>query len=128
MDNSSYNGWSNYETWNMALWIDNDQGSYTEAREIADRAIQENDEAGAFNHDPKYDCAQMLRDWQDELMPELDASVWSDLLNAAFGEIDWVEIAEAIMEVDKESSASRQHYIDTGRYLYVGEAVYTTSV
>ena len=24
----SYNGWTNYETWNVALWIDNDYGAY----------------------------------------------------------------------------------------------------
>jgi hypothetical protein len=24
----SYNGWENYETWNVALWINNDQGLY----------------------------------------------------------------------------------------------------
>mgnify|MGYP003124253585 CR=1 FL=1 len=24
----SYNGWTNYETWNVALWMDNDEESY----------------------------------------------------------------------------------------------------
>ncbi len=23
------NGWTNYATWNVVLWIDNDEGSYT---------------------------------------------------------------------------------------------------
>lgn len=23
-----YNGWTNYETWNVALWMDNDESSY----------------------------------------------------------------------------------------------------
>ena len=28
----SYNGWKNYETWNVALWIGNDQGMYEFAK------------------------------------------------------------------------------------------------
>ena len=29
----SYNGWKNRETWNVALWIGNDQGMYDFAKE-----------------------------------------------------------------------------------------------
>ena len=29
----SYNGWKNYETWNVILWIGNDEGLYNFARE-----------------------------------------------------------------------------------------------
>ena len=28
----SYNGWTNYDTWNVALWLDNDYESYNIAR------------------------------------------------------------------------------------------------
>jgi len=27
-----YNGWTNYETWNVALWLDNDYESYQFAK------------------------------------------------------------------------------------------------
>ena len=29
----SYNGWNNYETWNVALWINNTEGLYNLAQE-----------------------------------------------------------------------------------------------
>lgn len=110
-DDKGYNGWTNYETWNMNLWIDNDEGSQEYALRLTQKAW------GERQHDPHgfiasgvvtaertaiHNLATMLKDWQEEDMPDLPASVWSDLLNAAFGEIDWVEIAEHYIEdVDK---------------------------
>ena len=32
----SYNGWENYETWNVALWINNEEGLYNLAMEAGD--------------------------------------------------------------------------------------------
>jgi hypothetical protein len=33
---TSYNGWENYETWNVALWINNDEALYLTAMECGD--------------------------------------------------------------------------------------------
>lgn len=36
MVNETYNGWSNYETWNVALWLQNDFGFYSIASQCTD--------------------------------------------------------------------------------------------
>jgi len=32
---SNYNGWKNYETWNVALWFNNDEGLYNITKHCA---------------------------------------------------------------------------------------------
>jgi len=36
IEDQTYNGWSNYETWNVALWINNSEGLYHLAQECGD--------------------------------------------------------------------------------------------
>jgi len=36
MSSTEYNGWMNYETWNVSLWIGNDEGLYEMARKCRD--------------------------------------------------------------------------------------------
>ena len=36
IQDQTYNGWTNYETWNVALWIQNDEGLYNLAQQCSD--------------------------------------------------------------------------------------------
>jgi hypothetical protein len=89
--NSTYNGWTNYETWVTALWIDNDRSSYDYRNELADQAKKEHKE----ERDRIGCLATSLKDWIEELNPLAgEANLFCDLLNAALSEVDWHEIAE----------------------------------
>jgi hypothetical protein len=86
-DEGGYNGWTNYETWCVNLWLTNDQESYEATRELVQRS-----------HNP-YEAAQALRDWVEDTNPLQDqATVFTDLLNAALSEVNWHEIATHFVE------------------------------
>jgi hypothetical protein len=95
---STYNGWSSYETWAVKLWIDNEQGSYEEARDLAKQAKE-------MSPEPKAWLADHFKEEYEEARPEVEG-VWADLLGAALGSVDWFEIAESLLsEIEEEVDA-----------------------
>ena len=78
--NKDYNGWTNYETWVTALWIDNEQGSYNYRCELSEEAKKQSDHATSYD-------SETIKDWIEELNPLADkASLFTDLLNGALNE------------------------------------------
>ena len=88
-ESSTYNGWTNYETWNVKLWLDNDEGSYNMLREMAEDA-----KTAEY---PKAQLSNALKDLVEENAPDLGASMYADLLGAAISDVNWYEIAENIL-------------------------------
>lgn len=100
-----YNGWTNYETWAVRLWIDGEEPSYRywcgRAQEIYDEA--EADKYFTKEENAINDLADSLKEEHEESMPVPESGVYADLLSAALGEVNWHEIAESMIEeVDKE--------------------------
>lgn len=89
----SYQGWRNYPTWAVALWINNDEGLYGYAMEAVEdlrrdfsgrELIQRL--AGVFEG--------LLESMVDQLSTELLGGPLADLLQYAIDEVDHFEIAE----------------------------------
>jgi hypothetical protein len=80
---TGYNGWSNYETWLVALWLNNDQASYDALEEL------KAEDGSAYNK------AQQLEELARELYEFEPVGLAGDLMNAALGRVDWVEIVTA---------------------------------
>ena len=84
-DEEGYNGWANYPTWAVNLWLSNDEALWSETTERVAQALG----------DPQT-AADGLRAWvREELAPDLGASFASDLLGYALDLVDWREIADA---------------------------------
>jgi hypothetical protein len=102
-DDTKYEGWTNYETWCVALWIDNEEGSYHASRELAKDLYRqaETSRDGRFTREFNAACAlaEALKEEHEEGNPLADKpSVYSDLLSAALRDVNWHEIATQYVE------------------------------
>jgi hypothetical protein len=108
-----YNGWSNYETWNVKLWLDNDQGSAEYWEENAQEAFKRA-KAGSYftrSDDARRALADRLKDEIEEGVPVTEG-LYADLLNATISEVNWSEIANAFLE-DNEVEDDGEKYEGT---------------
>ena len=87
---NTYNGWSNYETWNCNLWLDNDNYFNSvcnqKALDLANDVVTKDESI--------YILSNFIKEILDENMPENKPSVYSDLLQSAISNINFYEIAE----------------------------------
>lgn len=90
---STYQGWSNYETWAMALWLDNEATLYHEVQRLAHNKHHRLSRTEAAD-----ELALAIKDIIDAATPDLGATVFADLLSASLEAIDWIEIAKSILE------------------------------
>lgn len=100
MTDETYNGWKNYPTWAVNLWLSNDEGLADEALDLATSAVRNakfNPLSGKTME--RYDTAEALKSWvRDDLTPDLEASFAADLLGYALDLVDWYEVADAWIE------------------------------
>ncbi len=114
-----YNGWKNYETWAVGMYLDGNYdgpGTYYETIERVKIALAQDHPASEYwtvEQSKRFAVADALKNWVEENVnphmvdddhpdPQLHPLV-SDLLGAALSEVDWQELADARIESASES-------------------------
>ncbi len=103
----TYNGWTNYETWNCKFWIDNDQGSqeYWRGQAIEAKEHPMENEYMALDRRIVHALAERLKAEFEEQAEEWmgnQASFFADIFNAGLSRVNWHEIAESLLEEIEE--------------------------
>lgn len=91
----TYNGWTNYETWCVNLWLNNDSDDYHYWRSEAEHCLRLAKHHG--HEDAAFLLADRLKEHLWESKPEV-SGMWADLLNSALDAVDWDSIAKAFLE------------------------------
>ena len=112
MKHDKYNGWTNYETWNAALWLDNDEGSQSLCNDLAQECYNEAEATPPFTREEQAasDLADRLKELFETEASEAPTSGWmADAINTYLSEVNFYEIAQHYLEdVEKEEASTEQ--------------------
>ena len=91
MTTDGYNGWKNYPTWCVNLWLSNDEGLDSLTRETLEAFVPEESEE-ADTYDAGEALKAIIEDEDLGLIPTLEGFP-SDLMGWALGQVEWSDIA-----------------------------------
>lgn len=97
MESKQYNGWYNYETWLVNLWLSNDNDQYDLVAQwnSEDKKLYTTKRDSSRYSQDVVDFSDYLEEYVAEMNPLTDsACMFSDLLGAALSEVNWREIAD----------------------------------
>jgi len=100
---TTYNGWTNYPTWAVNLWLSNDQSTYSEVLELVKQPVDLlGSESGLVYIDEDrrqgYAAAERIQNLVHDYVDYGGGSLATDLLGYSLGLVDWREIATSWLE------------------------------
>lgn len=131
-EDKKYNGWTNYETWVVNLWLDNEEGSQRYWAEVAREAYENAKDTPSANarltgREPftakeraSFILRERLKSEIEEWNPLAeDANMWTDLLNGALSAVNWQEIATGLLAdmpdtTDKDQAGAQGMELENG--------------
>ena len=108
----TYNGYASYETWLVAVWIDNDQGNIDHWVDVARHhySISEDRKYFTKKEEAIISFAEDMKEWYGDHVPDSDkiGGLFSDMLHAALGSVDWHELAGKYMDQALENVTEKE--------------------
>lgn len=94
LPNTGYNGWANYSTWAVNLWLGNVEKDYRYWTDVVNMTLKFH---GGDREKTIAAVATKMKESVHENAPKLPG-MYQDLLNSSLAEVDWYEIAAAFVE------------------------------
>jgi hypothetical protein len=98
----TYNGYANYETWLISVWIDNEQHTIDGWLDVAKHYydIAEDQKYFTKKEEAIITLSGDMAEWYGDNMPDSCdiGGLWTDLIHAALGSVDWYELAAKYMD------------------------------
>ena len=103
------NGWANWETWVVNLWMNNDQDLYEYYGKVARNVMFDaTEKIPKDKTSAQYKLSRTLEKQFGEWMPEIEG-LYLDLLSGAMSEVNWHQIAKHLIErVEEEKEYAQQ--------------------
>jgi hypothetical protein len=103
MCEKQYNGYTNYETWVVNLWIDNDEYTQDETRDW----MTENHNTFQY----KFQLDEAYREFVEELFDSPTSGLAGDLIGHALDNVNWKELTDLLieeLELDQEEEEEEE--------------------
>jgi hypothetical protein len=101
---SEYNGWANWETWNMALWIGEDHDGEHILLQAREEIADFTDDEVVNVHEATSSLASWLRDFAEEVYlghlnkDDIKGPVADAIYHSYLPKVEWYEIAKHYIE------------------------------